>query len=125
MKVLKIATITACALLLSPLATSAQTFNFKQIKTESEFRELVVDKKLVAGWGTLVIHSNGSISGKVGKNKLAGAWKWSGKYFCINFRIGNQKDAGTDCQKMSVDGDHLQSIKNKGKGDGAVLTITK
>ena len=123
--VLKIATITACALLLSPLATSAQTFNFKQIETESEFRELVVDRKLVAGWGTLVIHSNGSISGKVGKNKLAGAWKWSGKYFCRNFRIGDQKDAGTDCQKMSVDGDHLQVIKNKGKGDASVLTITK
>ena len=91
MKVLKIATITACALLLSPLATSAQTFNFKQIKTESEFRELVVDKKLVAGWGTLVIHSNGSISGKVGKNKLAGAWKWSGKYFSEIFVLETKK----------------------------------
>ena len=125
MKLLKIATITACALFLSPLTASAENFNFKQIKTEREFREIVVDKKIVGEGLTMIIHSNGSISGKVKKGKITGAWKWSGKYFCRNFRIGNEKDAGTDCQKMSVDGDHLQTIKNKGKGDASVLTITK
>jgi len=122
MKITHIAAIGACLLSLAPLTANAGSF--KQLKTKDDFLATVADKTLTAEWGTMVIHSNGKVSGKVGKKKMVGAWDWQGKYWCRNVRIGNQEEKGTDCQKLSVDGDKMQFVRNKGKGDGGVLIMS-
>ena len=122
MKIFHFAAVGACLLSLAPLTAIAGSF--EQIKTKSEFLEVVADKTLTADWGNMVIHSNGKISGKAGKQKMVGAWNWQGKYWCRNVRIGNQEESGTDCQKISVDGNQMQYLRNKGKEDGGVMTMS-
>jgi hypothetical protein len=98
--------------------------SFKHIKTESEFRSSIVDRSLIADWGTMMIHSDGRITGNVeNKGKIVGAWNWQGAFWCRNVRIGKDKPIGTDCQKMSIDGNKMQFLRDQGTSDGGVFTI--
>ncbi|WP_417701435.1 hypothetical protein [Pseudophaeobacter sp.] len=116
-----LAAFVGCLISLAPLM--AQAGPFKQIRSQNEFVDRIVDKSLTAEWGKMVIHSDGKISGTVGSQKMVGAWNWQGKYWCRNVRIGKQEERGTDCQKISVDGNQVEFIRDKGRGEPGVLTI--
>lgn len=104
-------------------ATPGLAGTLKPIKTESQFRQLVVDRKIVHENGTwFLISGDGKIKGKVGKDKLNGVWQWSGKYFCRNAVLG-KKELGSDCQVLKTDGSRLQFNRKKGKEQGETYTI--
>ena len=48
----------------------------RRITTEKEYRDKVVGKRLTAEYGYVVVHDDGTISGKVGGKKLTRKWWW-------------------------------------------------
>ena len=113
--------VAACAFTFTSITAEAETFT--RIKSENDFRVSVVDKNLTSSWGLIVIHSNGTISGKANSSndKLTGAWKWSGKTWCRNLRIGKGDQLGSQCMKISVSDENTLHIK--GDGDPTVFAI--
>lgn len=95
---------------------------YKWVKSENDFRQLVVDRKLVSDVGWSVAHTNGKLSGKFTHGKLSGSWLWHGRYFCRNGVIAG-KALGTDCQKVEIDGSTLRMTRDKGKGKVVVWAI--
>ena len=116
-----LAVVAACASTFSPDAVKAETFN--RIKSEKEFKVIVVDKNLTSTWGVIVIHSNGTISGKAksSNDKLSGVWKWSNKKWCRNLKIGTGDPLGSQCMKISVSDESTLHIK--GNGNPTVFAI--
>jgi hypothetical protein len=107
--------------LLVPVDAEASTFS--RIDSKGEFLQLVADRNLVTDWGTIVIHSDGKISGKVGSEKLVGAWNWQGRFWCRNVRVGKKTEQGTDCQQIGVKGNQAEFIRNQGRGESGVFQI--
>lgn len=99
--------------------------NAKNIKKENKFIESVAGKKLVSGNTWLIVTPGGKIEG-VGRNnaKITGAWVWSQKFFCRNVVVGNKKFP-EDCLTVSVDGNQVTFVRNKGKGDPVVYTVSE
>ncbi len=93
------------------------------IKTEKQFRETVVGKRLVSGDAWVLITADGKFSGVSRQNeKVRGAWIWHDKYWCRNVLVGTQKWQ-QDCQVIKVEGSKLTIIREKGKGLKTEWTI--
>lgn len=112
--------IAAGAFFISGLGTDAQA---KDLKKQNQFIEAVADKKLVSGDTWLIISSDGKLEG-TGRNnaKVTGAWAWSKRYWCRNVVVG-QKKLPEDCLKVKIEGNQVEFVRNKGKGDAIVYTI--
>ncbi|EEX08663.1 conserved hypothetical protein [Ruegeria lacuscaerulensis ITI-1157] len=109
----------AAACLFSP----ADIADAKELKKQSEFLEAVAGKKLVSGNTWLVITADGKIDG-VGRNnaKIKGAWVWNRRFWCRNVVVGQNKFP-EDCLMVKMDGNEVEFVRNKGKGDSIVYTI--
>lgn len=110
--------VATCLVLGSVVAADA-----KDIKKETQFIENVAGKKLVSGDTWLVITPDGKIDG-VGRNnaKITGAWVWNKRFWCRNVVAGGKKFP-EDCLKVKMNGNRVEFVRNKGKGDGIVYTI--
>ncbi|MDA7966123.1 hypothetical protein [Ruegeria sp.] len=112
------------AVLASFSLIAATTANAKDLRKENQFLEAVAGKKLVSGETWLIITPDGKING-VGRNnaKVTGAWAWNKKFWCRNVVVG-QKAFPEDCLKVKIDGNQVEFIRNKGKGDPVIYTIS-
>lgn len=81
----KILTFAACALGL--FATGVEAGSMKRIKSEVDFRAIVVDKKLTNSAGWVMVNSNGKLTGKLTNGRFKGVWNWQKGYFCRNAEI--------------------------------------
>ena len=111
----------AVSLLLTPCLAAAE---FKKVKKENQFRSQIVDQKLTDANGNwTIIKSDGTQSGKFNGKAYVGTWKWSGRYWCRNGKIGG-KALGTNCQLVEIDGNTTRFTRDKGKGkSGGSFTI--
>lgn len=110
---LKILHLTITLIVLGTVATAQ---NFKRIKTEANFRALVVDRKLTsddAGW--MIVKSDGKTEGHILGQKFNAAWVWNKRMYCRNAVLG-KKQLGTDCQVVKISGKTVQFIRKYGKG---------
>ena len=112
----------SAALGLSMLA-SPTLADFKRIKTEAQFREIVVDKKIYGDDGWAQAHSNGKLTGNYGGKNMSGAWLWSGQLWCRNARLEDGPETGSDCQTWEVNGNQLRLTREKGKGRVSIYEI--
>jgi hypothetical protein len=110
----------ACCALLIPVPAFAE---FKRIKSESEFRELLTDKRLENGEAWLLLQQDGKSIGEVEKQPWVGAWIWSDGAQCSNGRIGRNPETGTICHYWEVDGKTARKLSDLGKGDVMVYAI--
>ena len=85
------------------------------ITTEKEFREKVVGMKNTSERGYSIIHEDGSITGSFNGRDLTGNWTWEGEYFCRSVKLGD-KELPDDCQIVTVSGDKVTFIRNRGEG---------
>lgn len=110
--------LTCAAIGLAALLAAPAHAGFKKIKTESQFQELVVGKTIVSAKGTVTkITANGKFSGKTHKGaKFHGAWKWHKTFWCRAL-VMDKKDRGTDCQVFRVNGNKVEVIRDKGRGE--------
>ena len=96
---------------------------FKQIKTAEKFNTLVVGKKITWDGGSAVDYANGKTDGKLKKQgKYYGNWAFSKGYYCRNLIVQN-KETGTNCQKVEIDGNELRMTRDKGKGRATVFSL--
>ena len=101
------------------ISPSADAGEFRQIKTEAEFRKLVVGKKITLGDNHFTVRRNGSLKGNFGGNALKGAWQWRGEYWC---RTLTTHTKNTDCQLWEVSGKQIRATRDKGKGKSFTYT---
>ncbi|MEM6658112.1 MAG: hypothetical protein AAF496_03565 [Pseudomonadota bacterium] len=117
-----ISILAVAASLLIGLATGALA---KEIKRQNQFVDAVADKTLVGNGASIVISSDGKISGQLENgSKIVGAWAWDKRYWCRNIIVGGN-ELPQDCQTVSLDGNQVTFTRNKGKGDsGGTYAIT-
>ena len=94
----------------------------RRITTEEQFRDGVVGKRVISENGYVVMHEDGTLSGKAGGKKITGKWWWKGKYLCRTAKLGG-KSRGQDCQTIFLEGDKLTGHRKKGKGEPFAFRI--
>lgn len=111
------------ALAVAVVGTSA-TADFKRITTEAEYVQAFVGKTLIDENGhRYTISADGKFSDKLKDGtKVRGAWQWSRKFWCRNAVVGD-REIGTDCQTIEVDGNKYRFTRKKGKGQVGTGTI--
>lgn len=107
----------ATAILFGLAVAAPAVADFKKISKEADFVKVLAGKTLSdTNGGTYVIKADGTMSGKAPNgDKIRGAWKWSGKFWCRNIVVGT-RELGTDCQTWEVDGANYRVTRKKGKG---------
>ena len=93
-----------------------------RIKTEQEYRDALVGKKIANKNGYTVTRDDGTIVGKFGKVKLTGKWTWEGGYFCRTAKLG-KRILEPDCLTVVVAGDKVTYTRKKGKGNRSTWRI--
>ena len=94
-----------------------------QINTKNEYLAKVAGKKLTADWGWVIVHTDGSISGKAGSRILKGKWYWKDKFWCRVLFDQNGQEGDEDCQIVSLKNGTLRGVTNKGKGYERLLRL--
>lgn len=90
--------------------------DYKRINNADSFTAQVVGKKITFEGGNAIIHANGKTNGRLNKKgKYRGAWVWRNGFYCRNLIIEN-KETGTKCLKVEIDGVKLRMTMDKGKG---------
>lgn len=91
--------------------------DFKKIRKEADFRNLVVGKSVVADNSTVTIAADGTLKGKTADGKkIVGAWNWQGRFWCRNVVVDGNA-LGTNCQQFEIDGTAVRVTRDKGRGD--------
>jgi hypothetical protein len=114
----------AClTMLATPLSASAD--EFKPVRDQSAFLDLVKDRVLRIGLYNLAIslQPDGRIEGSALGWAITGQWQWQDGYFCREMDW-----SGTpipyNCQLVEVqDGDKLRFTVDRGAGDAAVFRL--
>ena len=111
------------SVLLAALSLPALADSFKRIKSEDDFRAMVVGRTITFDGGSSIINADGSTTGKLNdRGDYYGAWQWSGGYYCRNLVIEGS-ETGTNCLKMEISGDTLRFTRDRGKGRVAIGTL--
>lgn len=111
-----------CAALLAPVETAAA--DGRRLTTETEFRELVVDRELTADRTTVLYTGDGQIAGSSRDEKIEGMWRWAGNALCRTLMLGT-KNLGLDCQAVFVIGDLVIVVRDEGHGVAFALRIRR
>ncbi|MDU8926134.1 hypothetical protein RXV86_01925 [Alisedimentitalea sp. MJ-SS2] len=93
---------------------------FKRIKKYESFK-IIIGKRLYDNHGNWIrLHSNGNLSGhhKV-HGKVTGTWALNHGSVCRIMKIGGATDK--DCQWVSLDGQKVRFVRNKGIGKAHIL----
>ena len=103
---------------------AALSADMMQIKTEAEFRKLIVGKKMTNEWdGYSLYQADNQTSGIYKGMKISGVWSWVGDTVCQPFFLDG-KHVGSDCRTVAIKGKTVTVTRNGGKGKPYNLTIT-
>ncbi|WP_425045120.1 hypothetical protein [Primorskyibacter sp. S87] len=122
-KMIRLATVIVAASTLFVNATEATAENWKRIKTEADFMNIVVGKSLSGDFGKAKIKANGTGSGKTTRGQYKINWVWDNGRYCRNFRFGNKEPTGTICAHIDVAGNKVQFSNTSGKKTVSVWTM--
>jgi len=102
---------------------AALSADMVQIKTEAEFRKVIVGKKMTHEWdGYMMFQADNQTSGTYKGMKIGGIWTWTGDTFCRNMLLDG-KNFGYDCRTIAVKGNTVTITRKAGKGKPFDLTI--
>lgn len=90
------------------MSSAAIAQEYTRITTEAQYRNQVVGRtsKIVGGNLTVVVRSDGTISGDMGGTTIAGTWRWSGDQYCSTVVIGNTARPEA-CKIIAISGNRL------------------
>ena len=91
---------------------------------ETEFRESVVGRTLIAGPATVVVGADGTLSGSTSDGVISGTWQYKDDQFCREAKAGSRQ-LPYDCQVVLLEGNEVVFWRNSGKGVKAVYSITE
>ena len=103
-------------------AGAALSADMVQIKTEAEFRKVIVGKKLDFKTGHQIFHADGRAGGIYKGKKLVGTWNWTGDTYCRTLGWVGQ-NAQYDCRTVAVKGSMATITRKGGKGKPYNVTI--
>lgn len=103
-------------------AGAALSADMMQIKTEAEFRKVIVGKKLDFKIGHQIFHADGQVGGIYKGKKIDGFWNWVGDTYCRTITIGGRA-APSDCRTIAVKGNTGTITRKAGKGKPYNVTI--
>lgn len=98
------------------MSGGAEMSDATDITTEAAFRAAVVGKTLTFMDNTLVVNSNGTISGPWDGSGITGTWEWRGGFWCRVVTIGDGPTRPEDCQKWSISGNVATVSRDRGNG---------
>ncbi|MEO9460978.1 MAG: hypothetical protein ABJG56_18490 [Lentilitoribacter sp.] len=104
------------------LPTSVFADDYKAIKSESQFKELVIGKKLWLKNNHFTAKANGKVVGNFNGNRMKGSWVWRDGYWCRTLTTHSQN---TDCQKWETNGSDFRVSREKGSGTSFIYTLKK
>lgn len=93
-----------------------------RIKSEAEFRNVIVGKKLGFKVGHQIFHADGTITGMYKGYEMAGTWIWAGDTYCRTLGLVGRTPQN-DCRTVAVKDNKAKITRNNGKGDPYVVTI--
>jgi len=116
--------LTALTILLTMFGASAWADDFRRISTKADFITSITERPLSAGLGRVMIHADGTASGKAGLIKISGVWHWQGGFFCRYMVVAGNKTK-SDCQvvQLSADDKTLRFIAKQGTGKVKTYSI--
>lgn len=88
----------------------------KAITTEAAFRDTVVGKTVTFDGNSLIINSNGTVSGPWDGSGISGTWNWDGAYWCRVVTIGDGDARPEDCQQWVINGNVATVTRDRGNG---------
>ena len=112
----------AVGLVCMALAATAAAADGKRLTTETEFRELVVDRQLTRDRTVFSYTGDGRISGVVRGERFEGTWNWAGATVCRTATLGS-RDLGNDCLAVFVIGDLVIVVRDEGRGHAFALRV--
>ena len=92
----------------------------KRLTTETEFRELVVDRELTGNRVTLRYTGDGRLVGVSRGQRVEGRWRWVDTGLCRTATLGSV-DLGYDCLAIFVIGDLVVIVRDEGRGRAFAL----
>ncbi|MCO8143630.1 dihydrodipicolinate reductase [Rhodovulum tesquicola] len=119
---MKCATLLAAAALAITAAAPASAEGFRAVESRSGFVSLVDGKSLKRLGINLAVTPGGEIRGQAFGQRVTGAWRWDGRYFCRDLKFGT-RDLGPNCQLVLVNGRTVRFVADKGTGEHADLRI--
>ncbi len=96
--------------------------DFKPVREETIFRELVDGRELTRFGVRLQVLPQGEIRGRGFGMQVGGEWEWRNGYFCRTLEFGQSGDP-YNCQLVLRNGDTLRFISDQGQGDQADLRL--
>ena len=106
----------------SPCAALAQ--GYAPITDKTDFLRRIADRKLQLGLFDLsiVVKSDGSITGTALGWPVTGDWKWQDNLFCRNMDWGGMA-IDYNCQLVEIDADRVRFTADGGQGRAASFTL--
>lgn len=106
----------------NPCAALAQ--GFAPISVKADFLAQVADRKLRLGMFDLsiIVTSDGIITGTALGWQVAGDWTWEDNLFCRNMDWGGM-DIGYNCQLVEIDSNKVRFTADGGRGRAASFTL--
>ena len=92
------------------------------ITDRTDFKNLVIDKKLERFLISLSLFNDGKIKGSAAGRDVTGDWDWIDGFFCRTLLWG-ARELKYNCQQVTFDGNRLRFISDKGKGQSASFAL--
>ena len=92
------------------------------ITDRSDFKNLVIDKKLERFLISLSVTDEGKIKGSAAGMSVTGDWDWIDGFFCRTLLWG-ARELKYNCQLVTFDGKRLRFISDQGKGQSASFAL--
>ncbi|MCP5038370.1 MAG: hypothetical protein GY945_12315 [Rhodobacteraceae bacterium] len=112
----------AAAISLIATVAMADETGFTRIVDESGFIGTVTDREITSRLGTLIIGSDGKVTGSVPIGKVTGSWNWDEGYWCRTVKIGFLKQS-EDCQSVEVSPTEVRFAAEKGTGKAVLFSF--
>lgn len=104
------------------LMASTALAEFSKVENQSDFIDLVRDKKLKRPFVNLEVSAEGEISGYGAAWPVTGNWTWDDGYFCRDlFWAGDS--LGYNCQEVQAYGNRIRFTSDRGTGDSAEFRL--
>ena len=92
------------------------------ITDSTDFKNLVIDKKLERFLISLSLFNDGKIKGSAAGRDVTGDWDWIDGFFCRTLLWG-ARELKYNCQLVTFDGKRLRFISDRGKGQSASFAL--
>ena len=101
---------------------AANAEGFVRLTEENGFRDVVEGRDLKRFGIRLQVLDDGQITGRAFGQKVTGAWRWEGGYFCRDLFVGGD-ELGANCQQVEIRGNTMRFTSDRGEGIYADLRL--